>query len=35
VKVDIGPRVEPEGVAKILAFMGQKHEGISSLEEVA
>jgi pimeloyl-ACP methyl ester carboxylesterase len=35
VLVDIGPRIEPEGAAKIQAFMGQKPEGFESLEEVA
>jgi pimeloyl-ACP methyl ester carboxylesterase len=33
--VDIGPRIEPEGVDKIQAFMSQKPEGFSSLQEVA
>jgi non-heme chloroperoxidase len=33
--VDIAPRLETTGVAKILAFMGQKAEGFDSLEEVA
>ncbi len=35
VLVDIAPKVEPEGVDKIQAFMSQKPEGFSSLEEVA
>ena len=35
VMVDIAPRVETEGIAKIQAFMAQKPEGFSSLEEVA
>lgn len=35
VMVDIGPRIEPEGVGKIMAFMSQKPEGFESLEEVA
>jgi pimeloyl-ACP methyl ester carboxylesterase len=35
VLVDIGPRIEPDGAAKIQAFMGQKPEGFESLEEVA
>jgi len=35
VMVDIGPRIEPEGVNKIWAFMNQKPEGFDSLEEVA
>ena len=35
VLVDIAPRVEPEGVAKIFAFMSQRPEGFDSLEEVA
>jgi non-heme chloroperoxidase len=35
VLVDIAHRVEPEGVKKIRAFMGQKPDGFSSLEEVA
>ncbi|MES2999512.1 MAG: alpha/beta hydrolase [Pseudomonadota bacterium] len=33
--VDIVPRTEPDGVAKIQAFMRQKPEGFASLEEVA
>ncbi len=33
--VDIAPRVEREGVGKILAFMTRKPEGFDSLEEVA
>ncbi|MGE0859754.1 MAG: alpha/beta fold hydrolase [Gammaproteobacteria bacterium] len=35
VLVDIAPQIEPEGVAKIGAFMAQKPEGFDSLEEVA
>jgi non-heme chloroperoxidase len=35
VLVDIAPKVEPEGVDKIQAFMSQKPEGFESLEEVA
>jgi non-heme chloroperoxidase len=35
VLVDIGPRIEPEGVEKIRAFMMQKPDGFDSLEEVA
>ena len=35
VLVDIAPQVEPEGVAKIQAFMNQKPDGFDSLEEVA
>lgn len=35
VLVDIAPRVEPEGTAKIRAFMDQKPEGFESLDEVA
>ena len=35
VLVDIAHRVEPEGVKKIRAFMGQKPDGFDSLEEVA
>jgi non-heme chloroperoxidase len=35
VLVDIGPRIEPDGAAKIQAFMGQKPEGFASLDEVA
>jgi len=35
VLVDIAPQVEPEGVAKIQAFMDQKPDGFESLEEVA
>lgn len=33
--VDIGPRIEPEGVDKIWAFMNQRPEGFDTLEEVA
>ena len=33
--VDIVPRIEPEGVARIKAFMQQKADGFDSLEEVA
>jgi len=35
VMVDIAPRIEIEGVDKIQAFMSQKPEGFSTLEEVA
>jgi non-heme chloroperoxidase len=35
VLVDIAPRVEPEGVQKIMDFMSQRPEGFNSLEEVA
>lgn len=35
VMVDIAPRIEPEGVARIGAFMTQKPDGFDSLEEVA
>ena len=35
VLVDIAPRIEPEGAAKIQAFMSQKPDGFDSLEEVA
>jgi pimeloyl-ACP methyl ester carboxylesterase len=35
VMVDIAPRVEPEGIAKIAAFMDYKPEGFDSLQEVA
>lgn len=35
VMVDIAPRVEPDGVARIKAFMSQKPEGFDTLEEVA
>jgi non-heme chloroperoxidase len=35
VLIDIAPRVEREGVAKIKAFMEQKPDGFDSLEEVA
>jgi non-heme chloroperoxidase len=35
VMVDIAPRIEIEGVDKIQAFMSQKPDGFSSLEEVA
>jgi len=33
--VDIAPRIETKGIDNIQAFMGQKPEGFSSLEEVA
>ena len=33
--VDIAPRVEPDGVARIKAFMSQKPGGFDTLEEVA
>jgi pimeloyl-ACP methyl ester carboxylesterase len=35
VMVDVAPRIEIEGVDKIQAFMSQKPDGFSSLEEVA
>lgn len=35
VLVDIAPRVEPEGVARILAFMRANPDGFASLEDVA
>ena len=35
VMVDIAPRVEAEGVARIRAFMNRRPEGFDSLEEVA
>ncbi|MGR8921185.1 MAG: alpha/beta fold hydrolase [Gammaproteobacteria bacterium] len=35
VMVDIAPKIEPEGVRKIGAFMNQKPDGFDSLEEVA
>lgn len=35
VMVDIAPQIEPAGVDKIMAFMSQKPEGFSSLQEVA
>lgn len=35
VLVDIAPKIETQGVAKIQAFMSQKPEGFSSLQEVA
>lgn len=35
VLVDIAPRIEREGVAKIRAFMTQKPDGFDSLDEVA
>jgi pimeloyl-ACP methyl ester carboxylesterase len=35
VLVDMAPRLEPTGVARIRAFMAQKPEGFGSLEEVA
>ena len=35
VLVDVGPRIEPDGIAKIQAFMTHRPEGFSSLREVA
>ena len=35
VLVDVGPRIEPEGVDKIQAFMTRQPDGFGSLEEVA
>ena len=35
VLVDIGPRIEPEGIEKIHAFMMLKPDGFDSLQEVA
>lgn len=35
VLVDMAPKVEPDGVAKIQAFMNQKPDGFDSLQEVA
>jgi len=35
VLVDVGPHIEPEGVHRIQAFMSQKPNGFTSLEEVA
>jgi non-heme chloroperoxidase len=35
IMVDIAPRIETVGIEKIQAFMAQKPEGFSSLEEVA
>ncbi len=35
VMVDIAPRTEPDGVARIKAFMRQKPDGFTTLEEVA
>ncbi|MCE0766568.1 alpha/beta hydrolase [Pseudonocardia kujensis] len=35
VLVDIVPKVEPDGVARIMAFMGANPDGFGSLEEVA
>ena len=35
VMVDMAPRIEPEGQAKIQSFMNQRPEGFDSLEEVA
>lgn len=35
IMVDIGPRIETEGINNIHAFMSQKPEGFDSLEEVA
>lgn len=35
VLVDMAPKVEPEGVAKIQAFMNQKPDGFDTLQEVA
>jgi pimeloyl-ACP methyl ester carboxylesterase len=33
--VDVGPRIEPEGVDKIFAFMSQRPEGFDNLQQVA
>ena len=35
VLVDVAPRIEPEGVARIRAFMSQRPDGFDSLEAVA
>ncbi len=35
VLVDVAPRMEPEGVVKIQAFMQQRPEGFNSLDEIA
>lgn len=35
VLVDIGPRLEPEGTAKIQAFMSQAPDGFATLDDVA
>ncbi|MCC6198479.1 MAG: alpha/beta hydrolase [Burkholderiales bacterium] len=35
VLVDVAPRIEPDGSARIQAFMRQRPEGFASLEEVA
>ena len=35
VMVDMAPRIEPEGQAKIQAFMNQKPDGFDTLQEVA
>jgi non-heme chloroperoxidase len=35
VLVDVAPRIEPDGAARIGAFMAQKPDGFDSLEEVA
>jgi pimeloyl-ACP methyl ester carboxylesterase len=35
VLVDIAPKIEPDGVAKIQAFMAQRPDGFASLDEVA
>jgi pimeloyl-ACP methyl ester carboxylesterase len=35
IMVDVGPRIEAEGVDKIQAFMSQNPDGFDSLEEVA
>ena len=35
IMVDVGPRIEPEGVDNIQSFMSLKPDGFSSLEEVA
>src|SRR5258708_37479792 len=35
VMVDIAPRIEADGVAKIAAFMSQYPDGFDSLEQVA
>ena len=35
VLVDVGPRLEPAGVARIVAFMGARPDGFASIEEAA
>lgn len=35
VLVDVGPRLEPEGVARIVGFMGARPDGFESLEDAS